>query len=57
MASEEDWLMRPVLRGMCKLESLLDGALSLEDIAMANEALDALDENEHRLRRAMEDNG
>lgn len=32
--------MRPVLRGLCKYESLKDGTLSLLDIAKMNEALD-----------------
>lgn len=49
----EDWLLRPVLRGMCRLESLFDGALSLEQIALANDALDAADENERRIREAL----
>ncbi len=40
--------MRPVLRGMCKYESLKDGTLSLLDIAIMNEALDVQDENERR---------
>jgi hypothetical protein len=44
----EDFIMRPVLRGLCKLESLVDGTLTLEDIARANEALNVYDENERR---------
>lgn len=40
MASEEDWLLKPVLRGLCKYESLLDGRLRLIDILKMNEALD-----------------
>jgi hypothetical protein len=35
------------------MESLFDGTLSLEQIAMANDALDAADENERRIREAM----
>lgn len=53
MASGEDWLLRPVERGMCRLESLLDGTLSLADIAMANEYLDVLDENQFRIDEAL----
>jgi len=49
MASEEDWLLRPVTRGMCKFESLLDGSLSLMHIAKMNEALDVEAENQRRL--------
>lgn len=40
MRDEEDWLMRPVLRGMCYYESLLDGSLGLLDVARMNEAID-----------------
>ena len=43
-----DWIWRPVLRGVFKGESLLDGTIGLVDVAMANEALDVMDENRHR---------
>ena len=45
MNSKEDWVMRPVLRGVCQYESLLNGALNIVDIARLNEALDVLDYN------------
>lgn len=45
--------MRPVVRGMIKMESLLDGTLDLEAVALANDALDAADENERRVREAL----
>ena len=45
--------MRPVFRGMCKLESLLDCTLTLEDLAMANDYIDVHNENEHRMIEAM----
>jgi len=48
----EDWLLRPVLRGLCKYESLIDGTLALHDIALMNDALDVQDENELRYREA-----
>lgn len=51
----EDYLMRPVLAGMCKLESLLDGTLDLGDIAWANDALAIKAENERRYREAKAD--
>lgn len=54
MADEEDWLMRPVLEGMCKYESLLDGTIGLVDIARMNEALEVKWENERRYRKATE---
>lgn len=50
MANKEDYLFRPVMEGMCRLESLKDGTLSLLDICKANEALDVRAENEWRAR-------
>ena len=35
-----DWVLRPVLHNCCRYESLLDGTLTLVDIAIMNEALD-----------------
>lgn len=55
MSSGEDWLLRPVLRGMFKYESLLDGTLSLLDVAMCNEMIDVFDENSYRMQEAMKD--
>ena len=40
--------MRPVAEGLCKYESLKDGTLSLEDIALMNDALTVRAENERR---------
>ncbi len=42
--------MRPVLEGCCRYESLLDGTLSLADVAALNDALAVRAENERRLR-------
>jgi hypothetical protein len=50
MAGQEDWLLRPVLRGLCKYESLRNGALGLLDIAKMNEAMDVETENRKRLK-------
>lgn len=50
----EDFLMRPVLRGVYRMESLLDGTLDLGHVALANAALDAQDENERRWHRHTE---
>jgi hypothetical protein len=55
MAENEDWLLRPVIEGMCHYESLKDGTLDLEDIARMNEALDIRAENENRYRKANEE--
>ena len=54
MAEHEDWVLRPVLRGCCRYESLIDGTLGMEDLARINEALDVQDENEARARAALE---
>ena len=48
----EDWLLRPVLRGCLKAESLVDGSVDLEYVALINDALDVQDENEARFREA-----
>ena len=54
MADDEDWMMRPVVRGLCKYESLKDCTLDLGDFARMNAALDVVDENERRNKRAHE---
>lgn len=41
--------MRPVLRGCCHYESLLDGTLRMVDLARMNDALNVMDENEARV--------
>jgi hypothetical protein len=52
MSEDEDWLMRPVLEGMCHYESLIDGTLDLADIARMNDCLDVKVENERRYHEA-----
>ncbi|WP_017402075.1 hypothetical protein [Acinetobacter sp. TG19627] len=49
MPDESDWLMRPVIKGMCKFESLKNGVLDLADIADMNDALDVVADNEYLL--------
>jgi hypothetical protein len=55
MADGEDYLMAPVLAGMMRLESLIDGTLDLEHVALANAALEVRAENERRVREAQEE--
>jgi hypothetical protein len=55
MPDGEEWLWRPVMRGLCKYESLVDGTLSLQDIGRMNEALDIERENQARQRESMKD--
>lgn len=50
MADSEDWLFRPVLRGMLRGESLIDGTVNLAFVALCNEALDVEQENQLRAR-------
>lgn len=45
MNESEDWLMKPVLRGLCGYESLLNGALNIVDIARMNDAINVFDYN------------
>ena len=49
MEGNEDWVLRPVLQGFCKYESLIDGTLTLADISLLNEAFDVQLENQYRL--------
>lgn len=50
MVEEEDWLFRPVVRGVLKAESLIDGTVDLAFVALLNEALDVETENQARYR-------
>jgi hypothetical protein len=45
----EDWLLRPVLAGVIRYESLLATELTLLDVAIINDALDVQGENDRRL--------
>lgn len=54
MASKEDWVMRPVIEGLCSYESLKNCTVDLEDIAVMNEALDVKFENQNRAQKAQE---
>ena len=47
-------VLRPVLRGLCRYEGLKDGTLSLEDVALMNDALTVQEENERRFMAAKE---
>lgn len=48
MIGEEDWIFRPVMRGMIKAESLLDGSVDLAFIDLLNEAIEIEAENTYR---------
>ncbi len=49
MPDGTDWLISPVMAGMCKYESLLDGTIGLEDIARMNDAIAVRAENNLRI--------
>jgi hypothetical protein len=60
MPNGEDWIMRPVLEGCIKYESLIDGSLDLGDIARINAALEVKWKNEAtraKLREAEDGSG
>ena len=50
----EDWLWRPVMRKFFKYHELIDGSLSIEDVAMMNDLIDLYDENDARRQDAQE---
>ena len=52
MRDGEDYLLAPVLNGMCRYGELMDGSLTLVDIARMNEALIVKSENEARMMDA-----
>lgn len=54
MPEGDDWLLRPVMKGLIKYESLKDGTLDITDIARLNDALDVRFENDQRFRDAEE---
>lgn len=51
----EEWILQTVEAGMCKYESLIDGTLSLEDIARMTEFLSVQAENRARVNEAYRD--
>lgn len=51
LPDHEDWLLRPVIRGLCRFESLKDGTVDLADIALMNDALDVQVDNQLLLER------
>jgi hypothetical protein len=57
MPGDEDWLMAPVLAGLCRYESLIDGTLGVADLARMHDALAVRAENERRARERMPDHG
>jgi hypothetical protein len=52
-----DFILRPVLAGMCKMESAYDGTLDLAAFALMNDALAIKAENEWRMIEASKNDG
>lgn len=48
MPDGEDWLMAPVVEGLCKYESLLDGTLDMVDIQRMHNAMTVRATNQRR---------
>lgn len=44
-------MMRPVMEHLCKYESLVDGTLSMNDLARMHEAIDVREENTYRAQQ------
>lgn len=56
MPDGEDWLYQPVSEGLCKYESLIDGTLGLEDVAIMNDIIAVREENKARYQDWIERN-
>jgi Family of unknown function (DUF6889) len=52
MPDNTDFLMLPVMLDKCHYESLLNGTLTLVDIARLHDAISVMDENARRLSEA-----
>lgn len=48
------FLFRPVIAGMWRQHQLWDGTYTVDDLLDAHEALDASEENRHRVQKAQE---
>lgn len=54
MPGGEEVLLTPVLAGLCKYESLMDGTLDLADVMLLNDALAVKADNEFLAQEQME---
>ena len=52
MQDGEDFLFRPMVKGYCTYKELIDGSLTLFDIAKMNDVIDVQNENEARMMKA-----
>lgn len=57
MGSNEEWVLRPVHRGMLLYTDLIEERVHIEDILRCNSYLDCVDENEARAQEAVNKNG
>jgi len=51
----EDWFWTPWMRDKCHYVDLVNGVLTLADVARMNELLAVMDENDLRARRAAQE--
>jgi len=52
MPDNVGWVMRPMVAGFCSYAELVNGSLSLYDVALMNDVLDVREENDRRLEQA-----
>lgn len=52
-----DFIMRPILAGMCSMSDAKDGTLDLADFALMNDALAVQSENQWRAMEANKNDG
>jgi hypothetical protein len=55
LPDDESYVWRPVMRGIIMAESLFNGDIDLNQIALCNESIDVEQENAWRLQKAQED--
>jgi len=54
LPDDEDYLMKPVLEGLCSYSELKDCTLDMADLARMNDAITIKYENERRFRKSSE---
>lgn len=57
MPNGMDYILRPVLAGMCRYESIFDGSLSMEDVLIMNYYIDNDLHNRGVIERLRANNG
>lgn len=55
MGDMKDWILRPVLQGLVRYESIISCQITLADLALLNDAMDVEAENRYRVQEAMKE--